>query len=385
MYRQSKPFTPPLCPQPASHEAERWSAVIAALRLPLAAGIVLIHSRVTEVVLNGVNIFSPARFPLYDTVSLIVSGGLAHLCVPFFFFISGLLFFKDARTFTASSYARKLKSRARSLLVPYVFWNLTFALLLAATQAWLPALTSGSAKPMASYTWADWLSCFWSMENMEPPGHGPWPVNGALWFVRDLMVTCLLSPAVWWLASRLRGWGVAALGAGWLCCPWLQVPGLSLTAVFFFTAGAAVSICGTPFLALSRRWLPGSLSAYAVLLVLYVLLQERDAASYIQAASVVVGLPALVGLADHCVGNSSLPKSSYQAAAGCSFFVYAYHLLVLTLIRKSAYKLLHPESDLLVLALYFLCPALTILLGCGLYHALRRYAPQALPLLTGGR
>lgn len=47
-------------------------------------------------------------------------GGIFNLTLPFFFFMSGLLFFKS---YSNTAYVSKLKSRITSLLIPYLFWN----------------------------------------------------------------------------------------------------------------------------------------------------------------------------------------------------------------------------------------------------------------------
>lgn len=47
-------------------------------------------------------------------------GGIFNLTLPFFFFMSGMLFFKS---YSNSAYVSKLKSRVTSLVIPYLFWN----------------------------------------------------------------------------------------------------------------------------------------------------------------------------------------------------------------------------------------------------------------------
>lgn len=49
---------------------------------------------------------------------------IIETCVPFFFMISGYLFF---RTYQSSRWSEKLQSRTKSLLVPYLLWNVFYA------------------------------------------------------------------------------------------------------------------------------------------------------------------------------------------------------------------------------------------------------------------
>lgn len=46
---------------------------------------------------------------------------IPRICVPLFFVISGLLFFKDG--FSRMIYKRKVSTRKRTLILPYLIWN----------------------------------------------------------------------------------------------------------------------------------------------------------------------------------------------------------------------------------------------------------------------
>ena len=50
---------------------------------------------------------------------------LIETCVPFFFMISGYLFF---RTYDKSKWKEKMLSRVRTLLIPYMVWNAIYTL-----------------------------------------------------------------------------------------------------------------------------------------------------------------------------------------------------------------------------------------------------------------
>lgn len=52
---------------------------------------------------------------------------IVETCVPFFFMISGYLFF---RTYKSSKWKAKIRSRAKSLLIPYLIWNVFYAIVM---------------------------------------------------------------------------------------------------------------------------------------------------------------------------------------------------------------------------------------------------------------
>jgi peptidoglycan/LPS O-acetylase OafA/YrhL len=81
------------------------------LRLPLIIGIVAYHSPTMSV---G---YADAFFQNF------MANAWGGSCVHFFFILSGFLFFQNFNL-SLNSYLEKLKSRFRTLLVPYLFWNL---------------------------------------------------------------------------------------------------------------------------------------------------------------------------------------------------------------------------------------------------------------------
>ena len=69
----------------------RQLKVISVIRFPLIIGVVFIHAHFTEV--DGISIYQTSLYPSYTFVSMLLSDVLARIAVPFFFFISGFLFF----------------------------------------------------------------------------------------------------------------------------------------------------------------------------------------------------------------------------------------------------------------------------------------------------
>lgn len=58
------------------------------------------------------------------------------------------------------------------------------------------------------------------------------PVNGALWFIRDLMVMLAFSPLVYWCLRYFRWYILVVFGCIWLVGGTLEIP--RMDAVFFF-------------------------------------------------------------------------------------------------------------------------------------------------------
>ena len=143
-------------------EEDIQSRTIRFLRFPLIVAVVLIHTRLDHVVVNGHLLTETARFPVFALCQHIVSTEIARIAVPLFYFMSGYLFFYRSTPFSLAVYGQKIKKRVHSLLVPYLFWNAAVFLLLFLAQQCMPELTSGQNKAVTDYHWTDWLNLFWS-------------------------------------------------------------------------------------------------------------------------------------------------------------------------------------------------------------------------------
>lgn len=140
------------------------------LNIALTFVIVTLHSQP----LNRIGISYDGDYALIHAVVV-----FAQVGVPMFFFISAMLFYKSISAM--SKIKDKLRNRIRSLVIPYILWNIIF---------------------VGIYWAMTHISFIASMMNMPPV---PSDVAGillsiinskytVLWFVKDLIVFCLMSP-----------------------------------------------------------------------------------------------------------------------------------------------------------------------------------------------
>ena len=205
------------------------SKVISFLRFPLIVGVVLIHAQITTI--NGIegNFKAPhpfdGTFPLYESTFYLCAQILARIAVPLFFMFSGFLFFYKTNGFTAQTYAEKLKKRVRTLLIPYLFWNILFVVFYNVSGRLFPGAIESFIGE--GYSIKDWLMMLWK-------GHGDMPISYQFWFIRDLMVVILFTPITYWLTKRFDYLLPLLLGFLWLMGWWFHVTGFSINAFFFF-------------------------------------------------------------------------------------------------------------------------------------------------------
>ena len=125
---------------------------------------------------------TPGRWglPLHDYPFIYGVTILAQIGVPMFFFISGLLFY---RTCSFKDIERKLNSRVYSLFIPYILWN-AFFVCVYFILAHVPFVHEKMNMGNVLNDFAE------IMDAIVNSRYTP------LWFVKDLMVFCLLSAGI---------------------------------------------------------------------------------------------------------------------------------------------------------------------------------------------
>ncbi len=353
------------------------SKTIMFLRFPLIVAVVFIHTNLTDVMINGTLLVDEGQFPIHDLFRHVVTNELARIAVPLFFFISGFLFFYRS-DFSFAVYGMKLKKRIRTLLIPYLFWNIIVFLLLLLTQLFLSSMISGRNKLISDYNWLDWLNLFWDhREGM--------PICYQFWFIRDLIFVILCSPAVYYFIRYGKIFSLIILGVLWMFGLWFKLSGVSITAFFFFSFGAWFSINKRNFAIDFKPILWPATILYMMLLVAGTLLwyDKVTGYSFLYNIGIVVGLVAIIAWTAYGIAKKRLCVSAFLA--GSAFFVYAYHGMPIALITKYWVKLFQPASEITMLAGYFLMPLFIVGVGIGVYAGLRKYFPAFTGLITGGR
>lgn len=357
---------------------ELESQVISFLRFPLIVAVVFIHSNPSNVIINDVNISSDNSFAIYENFRYFISEILARVAVPLYFFISGFLFYKNVNNFDSQIYFQKLCKRGRTLLIPYMFWNLIVLFLFYLTQTFLSGLTSGNNLLITEYSWENLIKAFWngnSGNNM--------PINYPLWFLRDLMVTVILSPVIYWLIQHLKILYISLLGVLWFFNIWFYIPGISITAIFFFSFGAYFSLSKKNYVETFLRFYPAIIVVYLFVAICNLVLKNNSLCIYIHNMGVLIGVVAFISLTAYCI-NRKIWHINFQLS-NSSFFIYVYHGMPLALVIKSMSKILQPQSNITFIMLYLFSPILIIVMGYWINYFLMKYFPKFTSTATGGR
>lgn len=166
---------------------------ITRLRFPLALGVVFIHSMGRASDWTHASELSALSF-----LKWLLSSFLPGAAVPLFFIIAGFLFFKNfPEQWSWGKYKDKLQSRIKTLLIPYLVWNIIQFLHEWGKRGWGDFTARWKAVGGFDFLWGTHdigrdLIHDWGY----PMGHLTSPIDVPLWFVRDLMVVCLFTPVL---------------------------------------------------------------------------------------------------------------------------------------------------------------------------------------------
>lgn len=349
------------------------------LRFPLIVAVVFIHSNPHMMTFSGNTPVDIDQFHVYNIVHLLFNYILTSIAVPLFFFISGFLFFYRS-DFSADTYRHKLKKRFKTLIIPYIIWNLIIVTLYFIAQYFMPSFTSGTSKPVVDYNWLDWINIFW--DNCKGM-----PVSYQLWFLRDLIMLSLLSPLIYLIVKWCRIWSVVALGALWVFSRWFGPTGFSFVGLFFFTSGAWFGINKHDFTAKfsSYRW--SSLITCLTLMSIDYWMRYTNADAYISLpihkAGIIAGCITVISWTARGITAGYLRISAFLA--GSSFFIFAYHIMPQQFIQKCWVLYFSPMGEETLIIGYFMIPLATIGIGLCLYTFLRKYLPAFTAIITGSR
>ena len=346
-------------------EHQLLSTTISRVRLPLIFMIVLLHCY-CAINIQGLSLYHQLVYPF--------GLWLGETGVPTFFFISGFLFFYSKRT-----YREKLHSRVSTLLIPYLFWN-ALLLFIYYILAWSghPMLIAG--RNVAEYGLMDYLRAFVDRGDWNQ-GNGV-PLLCPFWYIRNLMVLCVLSPVFYYAIRYLKVLFILLL-FGW----WIMIPynGMIASSILFFCMGAFFSIEHINPLTTLRQhnrlfiliWLTFFMADWGGHT-----LWHMPFALYVHRIALVLNIFAMLLAGSyfkesHHNGWSLLNKSA--------FWIYAVHYPLTTMAGKVATRYLNGASDLQVIGFYFLTVLVVTTICVVSFALLNKLCPRIVSITTGNR
>jgi len=309
-------------------------------------------------------------------IQYFISQGITRVAVPIFFTISGyLLFFSKKQTI--NDYKLLLQKRFKSLVIPYLFWSILLFFVFFLLQNLSLTTSFFKQKHINTYTIIEVIKTIFIN-----------PIPFQLWFIRDLFVFIVLSPAIYVIIKYLKTIVLFLLLILWF----LQFDFVffSNEALLFFTLGA--------FLAINKVNLKNyNLSKKSIFLItvwLSIVLCESLLVYYnfshvsyinvIHKSGILIGIYAIWFFYDFIFIKDEVLKPSYMILAQLSFFIYVFHEPFLDIIKIVFFKVFG-NSEFLLFFLYVTSPAFTILVCLFVGQYLKRFTPVFFKIITGGR
>lgn len=324
-------------------------------------------------------------FPMLFWFCEITNAFFRGQSVPVYFFISGYLFFLGGN-FSFDKYFKKIKSRVKSLLFPYMIWN-TIAVIM------LVAVLSSTLTSMMKFgnhidfSLLNLLSCYWiydgHLAGVDIPSSNA-PLNMPLWYIRDLIVMVVISPAIGWLLRKVGVIFLLIVFGLWIYTS-IEIPFIYYPkeAMFFFSLGAFFSLKGKDIMLFSTCWFKFSLLIYILISILLTVggYYEIKNIFLLKFLNIMVGLLLSISFASY-ISNGKLITGT-KKYFGSAFFIYLSHGLINSKIIKIFILLINPDSDMGYITLLLLSYFSSILLLYSLYKALDRFAPRVLSACIG--
>lgn len=357
------------------------------LRFPMSLLVVFIHYYGKEITFE--NTFENS---FYDYIRIFLCHVVSHAAVPTFFVISGYYFFYNTR-FNLLKYKLKLKKRVKTLFVPYILWN-TILLTISVTLKIFTFYIKGKPFNIIDFCYEKgWIDIFWSCN--EWVGRTNWlgvqstntaPLLVPMWFIRDLIIVVLFTPIIHWCLTKSSKYFLTLLFFIYISNIWINIPGFSNTALFYFSLGSFFAIKKKNII--SEFVKVKKLTYYLIIPFLVVMTyfdgRNTSIGNYLYPFFIIILVSAYFNIAIFMVKHHHFIKFAKWGKA--SFFIFALHTIYMLSISETIISQIIP-SNFWVLAIFrhILIPITCVIICYGVFLFMRRFMPKLLSLLTGDR
>lgn len=300
------------------------------------------------------------------------------VAVPVFFILSGFFFFKDVCLYTdlrgfMSVWKPKIKVRGRTLLIPYIAWNLLPVINICAGNLYSIIFRGKSMEALLKYWETLWDNGLWHI--WWDKTSGTMPYDSPLWYVRDLIVINLLSPVLFYLIRKMQWMLAVVLCVVYVFGKWNGVTGLSITTITFFTIGASFALMGR-FLTDIPFFLRNGCCIVALLSYFIVRVWGN---SYAGALFIVSSSFLWLLIFDAVKGKFA--KYLNKVSEGVFFTLALHNTCVLAIVGTFVNKM----EVMPTWGMYLSIPFFTLVICMSLYFLLKRVCPLFINLLCGHR
>lgn len=351
------------------------SQVLNALRFPATLMVIVGHCALITMIIPVSSFSGEIALARFIQQFVYPMGGLA---VTLFSLISGYYLFAKGNKWTFPHYIDILRKRFKTLLIPYVLWNLLCILAL-----WMKntiGLHSGIG------------FAFNAVEYDQVTNHGPFelimgPIDCPLWYVRELIYMVVLSPLVYLLCRRriIGAIIILLLYVLPIVAPYSNFHFPFNDIQVHFIVGAYLALHKWNILGIARRmkWISYTIGgAYIIAIGLGVI---TLGVSYSGILKAFVAL-ALINLGYELYVRKNALYHFFAENASATFFMYAAHwILYINVIRGTLTAFLPSDGSMTDVFVHITTFILVSVATLYTYRLMSRFMPYVLSFLSGGR
>lgn len=337
------------------------SEIIKFVRFPLIVWVVFMHS-----ILCSSGGLLDMGYPVCSYILGFVS---VSVRVPIFFFISGYCFFIGVQKFSKSLYFDKLKRRVRSLIIPYFIWNGVVIGYFVIAHTLFPELINDEFENVSEYSWPDYFAAFYNKS-------GGQPIAYQLWFLRDLIQVCILTPLIYFIMRKIKLGGVLLMLILYINPMNYRIP--LRVGIAFFSIGAYFPIngkCFSDMLTAFKRY--GGCIAFVGITIFSILFPKYEMLRCI--CVIFYGITVLCFVKYLVQHRYNMP----QLLTDSNYFIYLWHGFPIWVVKFVFEKILRLDTGVQYLASSLAVCLITTSLGIIIYWCLNKYLPRITSILVG--
>ncbi len=376
------------------------SVTIDTLRFPLAIMVLFIHMEPYVTNLFEVDYSLISWHGIYNIIGILFSHVLTHIAVPTFFFISGFLFFINFQEWSWEKYKKKINSRIKTLLIPYILWNAVSFVLIILSMSARVILKGHPIDDVYAFitekSWHIFYDCHvwgtdrvnWLGENLRSTA----PLDLPLWFLRDLIVVTVLTPVIYYAIKRLGLFLIVILFLAYVSRIWTLLPGFRITTLFYFTTGAYFALNKINIVYFANKY---KLIFVPICFITMVATTIFDGTRTVIGHNIYPfficsGVFTVFYVASICITKCNIPPNKLLISS--CFFIYAIHLVVfpiigtpLTFTRRVLHFIIPRNTDIEEILCYLISPFLTAYLCILLLMIARQLFPKLTLYFSGNK
>lgn len=251
----------------------------------------------------------------------------------------------------------------------------------------IPLFSSFLSHPSAELdlSFKNILSAYWKYDGSLNPvdiEKTYFPINTALWFIRDLMIIVITTPIIYQGIKRLKEFYIIPLGILYLISYYTGRHTMIISAYFFFSWGAYMSVQGVDFIKLFQKYGLISIVIYLLCSTTYLgTIDYKQITTTCKLISTIAFPIVAFYIAQYLIINRNAKNSVFLSSG--SFFIYITHCLLVHRVTKVLFMLLLPSGDIAVCTTYMLSCATTMSVLLFSFLILRKYCPKLLKVMTG--